>query len=1145
MSFLKSQHNIEKASLLKLLCTTSICAAVVAIPGAAEAACSGTGNLAAGTAVECTGSNIGPVIFVGDNLDIEIDSGATFENTAPVNQALIDITGDDNIFTNDGTVIATSVGGSGLRNSAIVMDAPNGDVTFNNNGSITSPNTRRSVSLAADLGNITFANTGSISSATLISGFDVSASNAGDMNSVLIGLSVSSYGQATIDNIGGQISAGFHGAAIELNDTATVGLIRNSGTIISSNAFSAAASLEISSTVVTNATLEVSNLASGTLISSGDQGFGASIDIQVPMSTVDTIVNNEGRIEVSGDEATGIAVQHTGIGNATVVNSGTIQTTGFFSNAVATNVSSGTISLTNTATGIIISTRNGLQGDSTGGAILINEGSIDVTGRGAGLASNVTGDIVHQNDGNITTTGDGSRGMSSNVTDGDASITNNGQISTSGNGGTTRGISNVVSGAGNSQITNSATGSISVLGANVIGITGSAAVDIATIQNAGSLSVEGSDSIGISVEGDGFSISNTGQIVASNGAYAAIESYQSGGTRQNAIANAGSIATDGTGILLVGTTGGIVTIDSAGTIEGSEAAISSFLVSDVVTIGGNTTGDILLREWDDSLAFTMDAADNYSGLLDGGDGVDVLSFAGLSTIAFEQDIANFEAINVVDTLRAGNMNIAGLQSFTVDNGGTLSLAVDTILNLSAGNFVAADGSTIIFDIDASNPVITTTGTATFDQGSQIAINVLDVDTLVADNSFDALTADGGITDASASVVDNSLLFDFEKTVVGGNILRITARQILMIDEAVDANDIGLFNAAGALQAIVDNGDPASRPLATIFGQLPDDAAVSQGVQGYMPDDSGAIFDLQAGAVRSVSDAIFTDSLHGNESKSGWRIWGFGMTSDLDGDVKGYHSAFDGSQDGFAIGIDKRFNGADHAFRFGFTFYDVDSDYSVRMPAVKSGDIAVAGGILYGEAILNDKWRLHSQLAFGDADVDGQRFNLLLDEAASFTADGKQTMLQLGLSHLFDSKGWNFELGGIIDRVWMELDGYSEATAGPGGLNVGEQGADSFQGQIFFAGAKAFDLSKGWKIQPDMRIGAAFNDQDFDPVTARFQMGGPAFLVPVAERNQTAFKLNAGLSLFASDSFTIRAAYDGSFGAEADHHAGMLTATLGW
>ena len=490
------------------------------------------------------------------------------------------------------------------------------------------------------------------------------------------------------------------------------GTVTNSGTIagegapfadgVSMYAFADQANEDFSASVVNQAGGEIDGERFGVIFSGGGSvdnagaitgvagGVflqGTALDSEQDRSDLVAAVVNSGTIDGTGDFG-GTYTNGFGVGfgsdlaTATLTNSGTI--TSAFAEGVMQG-SSGDLTITNEAAGVIEGATSGIYGGSEGTMTIVNAGTIRGNGAYDGFDA--------PPDAGIT------------IATADSSVTNSGTISGGAAGITTAylfdaEINELIGLAVGTQVTNSGT----ILGESNDGVR---LIGGGTVANSGTITGEGSDlSDGVSMfryEGqpaDGYAavLTNAAGGAVTGTRFGAILS--GGGT----IENAGTITGEGAGGVLIqpqgieGETGITGTIANSGTITGTTGYGAVILATDTGTltnsgtISGATFG-VVVEAVESPTEVTRVATLTNSGTISGaGDfGAAVAGFFDEATVANSGTIAG-ESHGVI----LGNFGNAALTNTGAISGGELGVwgdgsgpvVLDNAGTISGGSGVA-------------------------------------------------------------------------------------------------------------------------------------------------------------------------------------------------------------------------------------------------------------------------------------------------------------------------------------------------------------------------------------------------------------------------------------------------------------------------
>ena len=376
---------------------------------------------------------------------------------------------------------------------------------------------------------------------------------------------------AEVEGIG---IAGFAAAVANNGSIATTGdlsegvgieggsaLVTNNGTITTTGDLAEGIGIEGNSARATN---------NNTITVSGDGAEGIGVEGS------NARVTNAGAISISGSEAEGMGIEGA---NATATNSGTITTDGV--ETVGIGVEGNGASITNTGTIRTlqdVSAALGLLGSGSPGdkATVSNSGRLRIEGADSFGIGVVGGNLALTNEaaGRITLGGADSAGLAAigfnGLVSSDSDISNNGSITGSGrdsdgilifgfdNTATNQGtitltgdrsvgmsVQQIAGGNGKTTVTNRSGATINISGAEATGMAGSRiGGGPFEIDNAGVISSDGADALGIAFEGALVEVTNatTGQLTVTGAQARAIVGGGDGSPADGAkVVNAGTI----------------------------------------------------------------------------------------------------------------------------------------------------------------------------------------------------------------------------------------------------------------------------------------------------------------------------------------------------------------------------------------------------------------------------------------------------------------------------------------------------------------------------------------------------------------------------------------------------------------------------
>ena len=938
--------------------------------------------------------------------------------------------------------------------------------------------------------------------------------------------------QGTLNNDAGGVISGIQNGVYFGNPTPagggdhTGGVINNAGTISSD---SRALNIDGSGVVVNNSgsivgtgdqrngTVYADSTAQGfTLDNSGiiDAGMGnegAGFSVELSEMGNDFTIDNSGDLLGRGNAGAGAATAGDGIrlertrvdgmldGTTTGLFTGTINNSGTISSEGANGTVGGFRAvngvsfqgtLNNEVGGVISGVQNGVYfgnptpaggGDHTGG-VVNNAGSISSDSR----ALNIDGTgLVVNNSGSIVGTGDQRNGTV--YADGTA------------NGFTFNNLASgtVDAGAGN----NGDALSIQVGAADN-------AIQSASISNAGTLQARGATALagqasgvrlftstaGATFQGD---IDNSGTIAAEDGAGVLI---QTNVTLDGAINNTGTISADsGRAIDISATSSGITINQASGSINGDILLGSG---SDIVNISGGSISGSLIGQG----LGTVNVGLGNNGLFTSNGITNVADYNILSGTV--NQLADFSTASSTTTV-GENATLAFSQAVN----GAGALVVNGTLSFDAANgetsFLSQDGDVTLANGSALSVALSNDNTA----GQQLTL--IDASSLV---------------DNGAQLLDNSLLFNLNSSVVSGTLnAQVVTENLAAISNQANASAFGaaltqavnngVGGAAGDLLFALNNGDVQG------FEQIAD--ALSPSVSGSLA--------RPAREANLASQRLIQARLLGAESygvgKADQGLWLQGFTTDSDQDNRDSVAGYQSDSDGIAIGYDRQFGD----WRLGLAYSDSSADVLDNRPAADRVDIDSNQFSLYGN-YRSDNWFASAVVAIADLDYDLSRNSPVAGEGSiSATTGGDLFDINLAVGRTYQWGGIDVtpQLG--LGYSTLEIDNFVEN----GGLNlaVAYGDVDEFTSNLGVTFGKQFKQSN-WTVSPSLRLAWIHEFQE-DRVSANASFNGLSFTQQGFEPEQDRAQVGVGLSLVNESGFSLSLDYNGDFNSGYDSSAGSL------
>jgi T5SS/PEP-CTERM-associated repeat protein/autotransporter-associated beta strand protein len=181
---------------------------------------------------------------------------------------------------------------------------------------------------------------------------------------------------------------------------------------------------------------------------------------------------------------------------------------------------------------------------------------------------------------------------------------------------------------------------------------------------------------------------------------------------------------------------------------------------------------------------------------------------------------------------AGTLSIAGGNSYS----GSTTVSAGT-LQFDSYTQSAGQTLTVAASSNSSFGKLAVTGTATFNAGANLAVDVASVNTLAVGQTLTDVVTAGTLNASTFSVTDNSALFNFEASLSGSALnLNVVSNSSSGILDAVLAQ--GLFPAQGAAKVLDTqvNGSPTGDmgTVVTALGTLGTNSAVARAAGQTLP-----------------------------------------------------------------------------------------------------------------------------------------------------------------------------------------------------------------------------------------------------------------------------------------------------------------------
>jgi hypothetical protein len=581
------------------------------------------------------------------------------------------------------------------------------------------------------------------------------------------------------------------------------------------------------------------------------------------------------------------------------------------------------------------------------------------------------------------------------------------------------------------------------LGANATAVRVGAAATVPELRNSGTIAADGSSTAGtssraVSIDAGASlpALRNTGTLDAkASGAGTAATVVDASGSLA-LIENSGAITASGAGAaerniaidLRANTSGAIVRQNAPATASASASRIAGAVLfgagGDLLEVNaGSVTGNADFGAGDNRLALANAAT--FTGNASFGAGADRITLGGTSQLSGDLNFGGGgDQLTLANTARfRGALSNAGGLALTV-NGGRAELT--NIGAVSIGSLSVAQGGVLGVTINGAtgqSTLLTVAGTASFAQGSELAVRLTDL--AKAEGRFTVLRA-GTLTGAPALSVNNTTLpFMFKGAIASGtpageiavDIARKTATELNL-----NRSEAAIYNAAyGAMLADADVGG--------VFLGLNSEGGFKSSLRQLMPDHAGGVFDAVTQGSRSTARFLLDPTApFDDHGRWGWFLqqvaWG---NSKPIGDTARFKTTGWGVSGGAELitGMGS----------FGVSLAFLDSD-------VKDGERRNLVDLQQYE--LGGYWRLNAGAfrAFARAsaallDIDSRRAfdgdanGKAVQRAATASRDGRLYSAALGGSYELQLGRFSIRPAASLDWYKLTESGYTEQGGGKG------------------------------------------------------------------------------------------------------------------
>lgn len=763
----------------------------------------------------------------------------------------------------------------------------------------------------------------------------------------------------------------------------------------------------------------------------------------------------------------------------------------------------------NDAGGVDFSTyeSGGFSGPSTEiDGSLINKGSIQVTGNGVsaflGDAVTIRGDLV--NEGTLSVKGD------TTATDQTRAIEFSERSKMGGN------------------LINASSGRILAEGFSAAGISLAGGTINGKVINNGLIQVTGENSVGIA--GDEYmsdridlgGIENHGRIVARGDDASAIELYSVSFNGEGPqIINTGIIEADDAGIEI-----GQFDIDNAryddlfienrgGTIIAGDEAIDASQASDSVHLlwkGGSITGNLIDLS---SIDVTGNAL--FNGTDPSTDGANIRTKDGDGWLSVGGNgIPTHLELGQPHTSLMGNLDVAG--DSTLD------------LNLSSAT-------------DASKAVLSVSGTAEFEQGSQIRLAAKGDDFRAEGSRYTLVEADT-VDNQGVSVVSRSQLLNVDSYNVDGKqvIATVTAKKGEEVGQVVEQVG-GSRNAqrAGSAFSNVITGLAANNPNDPVFqayvGASEDPAALRSLTEQLAPDVNRGATQAATTGQSLISNVTSgrTSDLRGASSGDVLKetgVWAQALYSEASQDMRDEVVGYNAYSRGLSIGADGKLN---DQFTLGVAYSYLRSD--VNSKNGNTTEVDTNAFTLYG-SFEQGNYFVDASLTYGFNDNESKR------HIAGTTAKGDYDSDLFGVNVV---GGYTYHINPqflIEPRLaarysLVDIDGYSEKGSSAA-LKVDSQRYEVAELGAGLRVAGSYPLGQG-TFEPQAKL-MAYHDFAADEAssTSTFVLGDTPFVTSGADAVRNSYEAGVGAD-YKLGAVTLGVSYD--YVGKTDFDADTFTAKV--
>lgn len=757
-------------------------------------------------------------------------------------------------------------------------------------------------------------------------------------------------------------------------------------------------------------------------------------------------------------------------------------------------------------------------------------------------------------------------------------------------------------------------GSISTSGdgARTVVIT-SANIFSSVLNNYGSITATGEDSTAVVLDGQTVALSNFEGATISSVAGSAIdaEAFNDEGNATAVIFNAGTIIGDVTAYSGSEEGEAYVSFSNGGTVTG-DVDLGAYSHSEpaevVVTSSGTITGNLSTSSGESNDTIFINGGSTIGGGIFTGDGVDTITISGTgvsigtgihsdeaSFVSFEQDdtvtftdgdegyaitgaheidfdsgITVFDSVDIA--MNEGTITIGedgtmvadgtGFYAFSADETdifGTLQVNSGAIADFS-GEVAFRAGSTFHTGITSGVGGVVYGSTISFGEDTTIYADLtVNQDIVVGDDVLIASAGgEEGVTDSGATVVDNSILFNFSKVMDGVIVTSGSSEELFLrletdetaIDTSVDANGtVNLNRIANALDEYIRT-QPISNPLVVYLSQFTDPAeqraALLQVLKDTLPEET----DGQGGAVFSSTDLVFdmimdrlggggftiaqggaTGVAAGEQLLGGdgqWALWGRFGGSKAEYTPSGVNG-FDADSWGATLGFDGE---VASNLRVGLSYFYTDSSVDENGTAPNSKLDVTGNGVVAYMSYRPGGWYVNGSLGYSVNEFDSVRNSVGGTNVASYDAD--QFVIRTEVGKIYNKGAWEIAPNVGLRYNMLKIDGYTET--GPLPVSIAARDVESIRGAIGVNARYVSELDGGGKLIPEIGVKLLNEFGDPDGTVTGSIVGGGSFSTAQTPRDDLSYGLGAGLTYEGTNGVSVRVTYDGEFQSDYDEHS---------